>query len=713
MFATKHSDRSTMDLNKVTEKSNPCGKQIKENDIVKMVTVSLHYFLLLMLLLPFHLLGQIDKTTLTENLKNISLEEAKQEFIKSRDKINKTLSSFEEIKSMRISGGPIIESDEESTINNFSVHIKDSIQKGFSQLIQNYSFKQERGDKQSYIKHYSTSRFGITKNFSSIYQDFYNKSEPEIAYKKIHFFDGSSTLYKKENDSIKSAKKIDSISATATYYYPTINNVITLSATAKHNQAVFTQEEADAYEIYIDTRLYEDLIYVEALNKEGKALWQKSSYTSTMDILNTKYLEKLSKYFNNIVNDIDHQKIKTKKQLINKLAKSYPNENDYGTEKVQKTIIYNTCQGNVAEVKLYFGEKRNSKTIAFTMLNKGTYFNNLSIEKFFVDNDYMHGIMDLKGNWVVKPIPNQISHMIGNYYSINRGIFANDKLYYLNLKTKQLEPQSFFMMSPKIYNGHYATITKTSNTNAIQGLINLKTQEVLLEPKYRHLKANKTFYWAKETRRSPYIISNFKDHKNIMAGSFEDVNFYDDYFVVETKKETITNSHTYHSLYDFYDVNGNKMNRMQIVDIPSYHSFGKDNLLVITDTNGDKYYILKSGDKAPIDIKDYQKLGAFSYGLASVKHKNNNLWGYINTKGKLVIPCMYRDAHIFIGGTAVVTTKKNKQILINLNNKTIFVLPGSLYSYTKIPDKTNAEYKIHDGNGNYTTYNHKGEIINK
>ncbi|WP_417785165.1 hypothetical protein [Tenacibaculum sp.] len=323
-----------------------------------------------MVLLPFSIFGQTDKTKLEKRLKIVSLKEAKQEFVNSRDEINKTLSSFKGFKSLRFSGGPVIESDQEKTINNFSAHIKDSIQKGFLKKIQEYSFEQERTDDQSFISLHSDSSYELTRGFISIYQDFYSSSNPDITYNKVYFFDGSNKIWEKEKDYVKSTKKIDSISATATYYYPTIDNVITLDANVKYNQVVFAQKEADAYEIYLDTDLNENLIYVGALNKEGKALWQKSGYTATVNIPNTKYLEALSNYYNNIVNDIDRQKIKTKKQLINKLSKTLPNEDDYIVNIVQKTLIYNTCQGNVAQVKLYFGEKRNSRTIAFTMQDK-------------------------------------------------------------------------------------------------------------------------------------------------------------------------------------------------------------------------------------------------------------------------------------------------------------------------------------------------------
>ena len=56
-------------------------------------------------------------------------------------------------------------------------------------------------------------------------------------------------------------------------------------------------------------------------------------------------------------------------------------------------------------------------------------------------------------------------------------------------------------------------------------------------------------------------------------------------------------------------------------------------------------------------VKQYNELNSFSEGLAPVK--KNGKWGFINTKGDLVIPCEYDFAYSFSNGVA----------LVELNNK--------------------------------------------
>lgn len=68
-------------------------------------------------------------------------------------------------------------------------------------------------------------------------------------------------------------------------------------------------------------------------------------------------------------------------------------------------------------------------------------------------------------------------------------------------------------------------------------------------------------------------------------------------------------------------------------------------------------------------IRKYEKLGSFHEGLALAQR--NNLWGYIDTKGNEVIPCIYRGTeagnygHDFCEGLAAVRSEKGSYGYIN------------------------------------------------
>lgn len=63
-----------------------------------------------------------------------------------------------------------------------------------------------------------------------------------------------------------------------------------------------------------------------------------------------------------------------------------------------------------------------------------------------------------------------------------------------------------------------------------------------------------------------------------------------------------------------------------------------------------------------------KEAGAFHEGLALIK--NNGLFGYINKTGKIVIPCTFKDAQDFKEGMALVSDG-NKNTFINKEGKTI------------------------------------------
>ena len=83
---------------------------------------------------------------------------------------------------------------------------------------------------------------------------------------------------------------------------------------------------------------------------------------------------------------------------------------------------------------------------------------------------------------------------------------------------------------------------------------------------------------------------------------------------------------------------------------------GKDstvNIAVNTD-NGVRYF--SNNKRTSLFNKQFEEVSKFSEGLAPIKQ--NGKWGYINTKGEVVIPCIYDAAWPFSEGLA--TVKKGR-----------------------------------------------------
>ena len=64
----------------------------------------------------------------------------------------------------------------------------------------------------------------------------------------------------------------------------------------------------------------------------------------------------------------------------------------------------------------------------------------------------------------------------------------------------------------------------------------------------------------------------------------------------------------------------------------------------------------------------YKITGQFKNGLAKVMNYNN-LWGYIDTKGKEVIPCQFSKAYDFSEGMAAVSNEENLFGYIDINGE--------------------------------------------
>ena len=102
------------------------------------------------------------------------------------------------------------------------------------------------------------------------------------------------------------------------------------------------------------------------------------------------------------------------------------------------------------------------------------------------------------------------------------------------------------------------------------------------------------------------------------------------------------------------------------------YKFSGEGLAAIYDTDQRQYYFITTkGEKLATDISSFKLIDGFGFdlegftnGLAPVKQ--GELWGYLNSKGKLAIPTKYDDAVEFNGGFAVA---KNGEKYVVLNTK--------------------------------------------
>lgn len=137
-------------------------------------------------------------------------------------------------------------------------------------------------------------------------------------------------------------------------------------------------------------------------------------------------------------------------------------------------------------------------------------------------------------------------------------------------------------------------------------------------------------------------------------------------------------------------------------------------LEMIPVNNGNNWQYIDSKGNVKLELADnLVEGGFFSNGLALVKEwkEDEFMYGYINTKGKVVIESQYKNALPFSNGLAWVTKPNGYPEAINTKGKTVFTLEGASRAYMFKEDL--AAFEMHNENGDalYGVVNKKGKVI--
>lgn len=127
------------------------------------------------------------------------------------------------------------------------------------------------------------------------------------------------------------------------------------------------------------------------------------------------------------------------------------------------------------------------------------------------------------------------------------------------------------------------------------------------------------------------------------------------------------------TVYGFLDKKGNVVVKAEYNDAEDY----SDGLALVKkrDENYNYHYAFlnKKGEIA-IAFDSYERMEPFSNGLAavSIEKDKKSLWGYINTKGEVVIAPTYGHAYSFSDNVAVVG-KGDNEFVIDTKGEVVFV----------------------------------------
>lgn len=643
------------------------------------------------------------------------------------------LEEMQQLGSVRLSVG----SDNDQDIQHtplFDPLPQSVIESKFNHYFDSLQFRQRIMAKTSYVlTSYNDSVFSqLVPDY-----DVYRYEPATLEVERVHFKDGTSAVpvavTENGRDKVDSARRVIAVDMSASYTLPgqVKRFYFNHESNASQNKITLASISGREVTLTMPKEVEEDILYVEAIDKQGLALAQagSSSYSS-----NLYYFSKLHEYFTAAVKQIDSKAINDKAGLIKYLLDNYPSQQEIEKEHPPQYTVSYKFRGHPIAVTVFLKPEAKKHTYTFTLktpYSESEYVNGLTVG-MDDSEDRLQGLVDEQGNWLITPQYKRLYQEVGDYYLAvpANGDYNEPRVYLLNRATKTLEPQQFYIMDNKIYQDKFVIINKDPNNNFIKGVLNIQTNQIVLPVKYKDLSVKAPFfivsdYDEKRSIRS-YEVCRQSDNKTILSGEFDELvvdgeNIITRYSVRSTENRgnapyyAIENDKYYIYLnYDIYNADGVKLNPEPYSNLPTDSSFGNDGLIPVTDKQGKLYYIDRQAKKADFDLSNYQLIEPFSNGLAAVKGKNNK-YGYINTQGKLVIPLMYSNANYFQGGTAMVSVDDIYQ-LITPDNTVVADFNRSLYTYTQRKDSQEATYTFvtyqSEGADNiYDTYDHKGELV--
>lgn len=462
--------------------------------------------------------------------------------------------------------------------------------------------------------------------------DFSGLDAPDFTTAKIFFHDGTTDTKAYAMDgstNIPAVKTMDSILADVSYSYPTKISVLTLDK--QHDKVTYKGTEIkidkmgdNRVRLLMGDSAFKDYIHVEALNKDGKPLdyTGRNSGANNPEDMN-RLLVNFSKTLKGLISKLDKGHFKDVAALQKEIAAEMPDGSPF--DEGHNGYVEGFYKGNVAKVNVYVADVRNKVKTQLTLKNLEPNYAGLFLTKDSKTGNY--GFTDVSGKFAIPPTYKKLSQL-------NPYFFANEDyngFYYYRLDTgsRKLVKVDYVV---KELTSQLATVNKEGAANSMgvmdgngSMVVPMGYDGIYLDPVEPVLFANKT------DPDKPY--------------------------------EGINTLYTYSG---------------QLVSPDSYYTHGgtfHSGLLLVIDKAHKIYFIDNKGKKA-IDLKGYVDAEPFSDGLARVRVADGK-YGFINTQGTLVIPCMYTEASTTFSQGIAMVRRDNKDDSESgfINTKNEVVLP--------------------------------------
>lgn len=316
-----------------------------------------------------------------------------------------------------------------------------------------------------------------------------------------------------------------------------------------------------------------------------------------------------------------------------------------------------------------------------------------------VTKNKMMGYIDKKGNEIIPCIYDDLGY--GDFDDGLAIVCQGDKIFFINTKGEKIIELNYD--NANSFSEGLAKVVK-DNKN---GFIDTNGNEVIaLTDKYKYYDFSEGVALVKKNEKYGYID---KKGRVVIECKYDDAfQFHDglarvlknDKYGYIDKKGDVVIDYKYDSAFDFIEglaivkINDkygciDKTGKIVIECIYNW-IYGFSEGLSQVEKNG-KYYVIDKNGKEIFQCSSYQIWSRFNYGLAIIRSNDkDDLYGVIDTQGKVIIPCKYKYISDYSEGLAVVKTKEGLYGYIDKNGNSTFDVESEevkKYVNTKIYEK--------------------------
>lgn len=493
---------------------------------------------------------------------------------------------------------------------------------------------------------------------------------PKLILKKVFFADGTVQTAKEvlvekpeeilgEDNSrlndefflIKSAKSVESVE-----YEVVLKNAGVKTAVFTKDQ---TEQVVNGATISIKSwngkevgflfpeHLYRQLTGLDALYKDGRFLNEKGSNTSSLPPKSKrKQLQNLSGFYKETIKKAEKKEFADIRSLEEYLQKNLPEIDTLTPNDVLKNYYFS---GPPSEIRMYFPEGTTSND-PLTIKNSRIHSRGIVLKRE-IATDFesgKQGVMDGKGNWVVKPLYERIYNQNDYFFLVQQTEDGPSSYHWLNEKgDRWVDLKNIEIYRNELY-GDYLVVE--NGTNGPKGIFNVVNGVMVIPAENDNIYVEENLFVI---RNKDEITILDEAAQKVLSGIFESVRI-DDPFIYMLPKGA--NSF---SGYQIYNKKGKNITGQFLCD-GGWES--GSNLVLVYKKGREEYerhyFFLDAEGQVVItvDPDKYVQAERFRNNRALLKDKKG-MYGYIDEKGAVAIPFVFTDASEFRGKYALVKQK--------------------------------------------------------